>query len=94
MGGTYDLPLAMWFGDFSLRVTVHVIDSARPQSLPTLFMGGANADRIVVWDDGTTEHLMEEKKAWEIAEVRIIVPRRNFQQFLTHRQVRSHARFR
>lgn len=62
----------MWFGDFNLRVNVHVIDSARPQSLSTLFMGGLNADRIIVWDDGSTENLMDEKKAWEISEVRIM----------------------
>lgn len=85
MGGTYDLPLAMWFGNFSLRVGIHVIDSARPQSLPTLFMGGDNADRIIVWDDGTTENLMEEKKAWEIGEVRIVLSCRF--PYLTHHQV-------
>jgi len=86
MGGTYDLPLAMWFGDFDLKVNVHVIDSARPQSLPTLFMGGLNADRIIVWDDGSTENLMDEKKAWEIAEVRIKA-HSQIPTILTHRQV-------
>lgn len=78
MGGTYDLPLAMWFGDFNLKVSVHVIDSARPQSLPTLFMGGANADRIIIWDDGTAEKLMDEKNAWEIIEVRFMCSVPNF----------------
>lgn len=69
MGGTYDLPLAMWFGNFDLRVTVHVIDAARPQSLVALFLGGVYGDRIVIWDDGTCEQLTEEGKSYEAIEV-------------------------
>jgi cell division control protein 45 len=69
MGGTYDLPLDMWFGNFDLQVTVHVIDSARPYSLVTLFMGGPFGDRVIVWDDGTCQELNAEKTSWEIIEV-------------------------
>ncbi|KDR81482.1 hypothetical protein GALMADRAFT_89457 [Galerina marginata CBS 339.88] len=66
MGNYYDLPTPEWFGDFDLKVTVHVIDSSRPQSLVNLFMGGENGERILTWDDGEAEKLSEERKAWEI----------------------------
>jgi len=46
-------------------MTVHVIDSTRPQNLSSLFGAGENGERIVVWDDGEAETLEEEKKAWE-----------------------------
>jgi len=69
MGGTYDLPLAMWFGNFGLGVTVHVIDAARPQSLVALFLRGPYGDRIIIWDDGTCEQLIEEGKSYEAIEV-------------------------
>ncbi|KAK2467021.1 hypothetical protein APHAL10511_001279 [Amanita phalloides] len=65
MGGVMDLPSSDWFGDFDTRVTVHIIDSARPLSLPSLFGTGENGDRIVVWDDGGAEKLEEVRKAWE-----------------------------
>ncbi|CAA7267899.1 unnamed protein product [Cyclocybe aegerita] len=68
MGGRYDLPLAQWFGNFDLKVTIHVIDSARPYGLVNLFMAGENADRILVWDDGDADKLIEEKKSWEALE--------------------------
>ncbi|KAK7049250.1 DNA replication initiation factor cdc45 [Paramarasmius palmivorus] len=65
MGGILDLPSEEWFGDFPLKMTVHVIDSARPQNLSSLFGGGENGERIIVWDDGGVEKLSEERKAWE-----------------------------
>lgn len=69
MGGFMDLPSADWFGDFDPRVTVHVIDSTRPQSLANLFGGGANGERVIVWDDGEADKLTEEGKAWELTQV-------------------------
>ncbi|KAK7693669.1 hypothetical protein QCA50_003239 [Cerrena zonata] len=66
MGAILDLPSPEWFGDFSPRLTVHVIDSSRPQNLSSLFGGGENGDRIVIWDDGDAENMQEERKAWEV----------------------------
>ncbi|KAI0082764.1 CDC45-like protein [Panus rudis PR-1116 ss-1] len=66
MGAILDLPSPEWFGDFSPRLTVHVIDSSRPQNLSSLFGGGPNGDRIVIWDDGKAERMEEERKAWEV----------------------------
>ncbi|KAJ7470263.1 CDC45-like protein [Mycena latifolia] len=65
MGAILDLPSDEWFGGFSTKMSVHVIDSARPQNLSSLFGGGEAGDRIVVWDDGAAEDLDEERKAWE-----------------------------
>lgn len=66
MGGQTDLPSANWFGEFKEHVTFHVIDSIRPLSLDSLFMG----DRIFVWDDGAAENLIDElKMSWEIVTV-------------------------
>ncbi|KAJ7090295.1 CDC45-like protein [Mycena belliarum] len=65
MGAILDLPSDEWFGGFSTNMSVHVIDSARPQNLSSLFGGGEAGDRIVVWDDGSAEELGEERKAWE-----------------------------
>ncbi|KAF7353604.1 Cell division control protein 45 [Mycena venus] len=65
MGGILDLPSEEWFGGFSTQMSVHVIDSARPQNLSSLFGGGEAGDRIVVWDDGSADKLDEERKAWE-----------------------------
>jgi cell division control protein 45 len=70
MGGILDLPSSEWFGDFRLEISVHIIDSARPQNLSSLFGGGENGERIVVWDDGGAEKLSEERKAWEALMVR------------------------
>ena len=75
MGGQTDLPSANWFGEFEEHVTFHVIDSIRPLSLDSLFMGGAIGDRIVVWDDGGAENLVVElKMSWEIVTVRFQIP--------------------
>ncbi|KAJ6500517.1 CDC45-like protein [Mycena sanguinolenta] len=65
MGAILDLPSEEWFGGFSTKMSVHVIDSARPQNLSSLFGGGEAGDRIVVWDDGSADKLEEERKAWE-----------------------------
>ncbi|KZT11286.1 CDC45-like protein [Laetiporus sulphureus 93-53] len=65
MGAILDLPSSEWFGDFSAQITIHVIDSSRPQNLSSLFGGGENGERIVIWDDGGAEDLQEERKAWE-----------------------------
>ncbi|KAF7359316.1 Cell division control protein 45 [Mycena sanguinolenta] len=65
MGAILDLPSEEWFGGFSTNMSVHVIDSARPQNLSSLFGGGEAGDRIVVWDDGSADKLEEERKAWE-----------------------------
>lgn len=70
MGAILDLPSSEWFGDFNTRVTVHVIDSSRPQNLSSVFGGGENGERIVIWDDGGAEDLQEERKAWEALTVR------------------------
>lgn len=69
MGAILDLPSPDWFGDFDPKVTVHIIDSSRPQNLSSLFGGGENGDRIVVWDDGGAEHMEAERKAWEVLTV-------------------------
>ena len=71
MGAILDLPSPEWFGDFPTSLTVHVIDSSRPQNLSSVFGGGENGDRIVIWDDGGVEHLQEERKAWEVLAVSI-----------------------
>lgn len=70
MGAILDLPSDEWFGGFSTNMAVHVIDSARPQNLSSLFGAGEAGDRIVVWDDGAAENLEEERKAWEALTVR------------------------
>lgn len=69
MGAILDLPSSIWFGDFSAKLTVHVIDSTRPQNLGSLFGAGDAADRIMIWDDGEAENMTEERKAWEALEV-------------------------
>lgn len=68
MGAILDLPSPTWFGEFSTELTVHVIDSNRPQNLGSLFGGGDIGDRIVVWDDGEAENMEEERRAWEALE--------------------------
>ena len=65
MGGIIDIPSSEWFGDFDTTVAIHIIDSARPMNLGSLFGGGENGERIMVWDDGHATYLEEERKAWE-----------------------------
>jgi cell division control protein 45 len=71
MGAILDLPSAEWFGDFSSKMVVHVVDSTRPQNLATLFAPGENGERVVIWDDGEAESLDQERKAWEALTVSI-----------------------
>ncbi|KAI0341751.1 CDC45-like protein [Trametopsis cervina] len=66
MGAILDLPSPEWFGDFGEQLTVHVIDSSRPQNLSSLFGGGDSGERIVIWDDGGAEDMQEDRKAWEV----------------------------
>ncbi|KAF9483861.1 CDC45-like protein [Pholiota conissans] len=69
VGNILDLARPDWLGGLDLKVTIHVIDSARPISLTNLFMGGDNGNRVVIWDDDdSSAKLAEEKKAWEILE--------------------------
>lgn len=65
MGAIQDLPSDEWFGGCNPNLTVHVIDSARPHNLSSLFGTGEIGDRIIVWDDGEAERLKDEQKAWE-----------------------------
>ncbi|TFK76580.1 CDC45-like protein [Pluteus cervinus] len=65
MGGILDLPSAEWFGDFGPQLNVHVIDSTRPFNLSSLFGSSGIGDRILVWDDGEADRLVEEHRAWE-----------------------------
>ncbi|EJD02326.1 CDC45-like protein [Fomitiporia mediterranea MF3/22] len=62
MGAIFDLPTEEWFGEFPQHLRVHVIDSNRPQNLASLF---GPDEKIVIWDDGDAEALVEQKKAWE-----------------------------
>ena len=70
MGSVLDLPSEQWFGEFSKKLSVHVIDSSRPQNLASLFGAGENGERIIVWDDGGADRLEEERQAWEAVMVR------------------------
>lgn len=71
MGAILDLPSEDWFGDFNPQLNVHVIDSSRPQNLSSLFGGGDNGERIIIWDDGGAERMEEERKAWEVLTVSV-----------------------
>lgn len=74
MGAILDLPSPAWFGEFSPHLTIHVIDSTRPQNLASLFGGGDIGDRIVIWDDGDVDTMDAQRKAWEALEVRFHTP--------------------
>jgi len=74
MGIRYDLPTEDWFGDFDPKVTIHVIDSSRPQSLANLFMANESGERVLVWDDGDADKMSEEKKSWEVLQVSNVMP--------------------
>ncbi|KAF9501218.1 cell division control protein 45 [Pleurotus eryngii] len=66
MGGVIDLTQETFFGSFETSVTIHVIDSMRPLNLHNLFSGGENAERVIVWDDGEADKLVEERKALQV----------------------------
>ena len=70
IGSLLDLPSSDWFGEFDSRVTIHVIDSTRPQNLSSLFGATPEAQRIVVWDDGGAADMVEVREAFETMEVR------------------------
>lgn len=65
MGSILDLPSPEWFGEFHDQLTVHVVDSLRPQNLGSLFDASDEAQRVVVWDDGTADRIKDEREAWE-----------------------------
>lgn len=67
MGAILDLPSEEWFGGFNEELTIHVIDSNRPQNLSTLFgSGDPKVDsRVILWDDGGANEMGELRKAWE-----------------------------
>lgn len=73
MGSILELPSQEWFGDFNENLKIHVIDSARPQNLSSLFGGDYGADRVLVWDDGGVNDLAEVKEAWMALMVRSLV---------------------
>jgi cell division control protein 45 len=73
MGAILDLPSEDWFGGFNSNLTVHIIDSNRPQNLSTLFGSGDHKidSRIILWDDGGADNMEELRKAWEFVLVRV-----------------------
>ncbi|QRW14540.1 PAB-dependent poly(A)-specific ribonuclease subunit PAN2 [Ceratobasidium sp. AG-Ba] len=54
-----------WFGAFPPDVTIHVIDSRRPQNLSNLFGPGREGERVRVWDDGGALAMDKYKEAYE-----------------------------
>ncbi|KAG8881426.1 hypothetical protein FRB98_004361 [Tulasnella sp. 332] len=77
IGSLLDITSEEWFGEFPSRVTIHIIDSARPFELRNLF--GAPplptddgeeklGPRVVIWDDGHAETLKEERAAFDAME--------------------------
>jgi cell division control protein 45 len=70
MGAMAELGSEEWFGPFNPTLTVHVIDSARPQYLGSLFGRTEQEQRIIIWDDGGAEKLEGERKAYEVLTVR------------------------
>ena len=70
MGSILDLPSPEWFGEFHERLTVHVLDSLRPQNLASLYDSGPEGQRVVVWDDGSADKMHDERTAWETLMVR------------------------
>lgn len=75
MGSLIELLTDEWFGPFPPDVTIHVIDSTRPQTLSNLFTPGREGERVRVWDDGTALTLDKYKEAHETGLVSSCVPR-------------------
>lgn len=73
MGGMAELASEKWFANFQLTLTIHVVDSIRPQNLVNLFGKAEHQKRIIIWDDGGAEKLQEEQKAFEALTVRVIL---------------------
>ncbi|CAE6448890.1 unnamed protein product [Rhizoctonia solani] len=65
IGAILDLLSEEWFGDFPQDVTIHVIDSTRPQNLSNLFAPGREGERVRVWDNGEALKLEKQKEAYE-----------------------------
>ncbi|EIW85425.1 CDC45-like protein [Coniophora puteana RWD-64-598 SS2] len=65
MGSILTLTSDQWLGEFSERLSVHVIDSTRPRDLSNLFDPSETGERVIVWDDGEAENMEEMKRAWE-----------------------------
>jgi cell division control protein 45 len=65
MGSILDLTTDQWFGDFDPKLTIHVLDSLRPQNLGSLFDESDEGKRVVVWDDGTAENMKNVQTAFE-----------------------------
>ncbi|ELU44832.1 cell division control protein 45 [Rhizoctonia solani AG-1 IA] len=53
------------YSDFPHDVTIHVIDSTRPQNLSNLFAPGREGERVRVWDGGEALKLEKQKEAYE-----------------------------
>lgn len=78
VGSLLNIANPEWFGEFPSRVTIHVIDSARPVELRNLFGDlepSTEEDeeplgpRVVFWDDGHADKLTEERVAFDAGEV-------------------------
>ncbi|QRW27499.1 PAB-dependent poly(A)-specific ribonuclease subunit PAN2 [Rhizoctonia solani] len=65
IGAILDLLSEEWFADFPHDVTIHVIDSTRPQNLSNLFAPGREGERVRVWDGGEALKLEKQKEAYE-----------------------------
>jgi cell division control protein 45 len=73
MGSVMELARADFIDNFAESLHVHIIDSLRPQSLQNLFVGGADGERVIVWDDGGAEEMGLLRTAWEALMVRALV---------------------
>jgi hypothetical protein len=75
VGSLLNIANPEWFGEFPSRVTIHVIDSARPVELRNLFGDLDPSDeeqtgpRVVFWDDGHADKLTDERVAFDAGEV-------------------------
>jgi cell division control protein 45 len=74
IGAILDLLSDEWFGAFPQDVTIHVIDSTRPQNLSNLFAPGREGERVRVWDDGGALKLDNYKEAYETFLVGGLIP--------------------
>ncbi|RDB20816.1 Protein TSD2 [Hypsizygus marmoreus] len=54
-----------YFGDFTSKLDIHIIDSSRPLNLYNIFLGGDMGDRIIFWDDGSAEKIVDVGKSFE-----------------------------
>jgi len=72
MGSILDLTSDQWFGEFDPKLSVHVLDSLRPQNLSSLFDDSDEGRRVVVWDDGTADNMKPERTAFETLMVRTV----------------------